>query len=143
FGKGAKFRVPDMDTLSTFLARKAWAISRLKQPMQEDLEKSGMTDLYALEMKLSTVLAEMELTGIKVQAETLEQIGAELAGQIGEIEQEIYKMAGVEFNIGSPKQLGEILFEKMGLPVIKKTKTGYSTDAEVLEKLAPYHEIAA
>lgn len=143
FGKGAKFRVPDMDTLSTFLARKAWAISRLKQPMQEDLEKSGMTDLYALEMKLSTVLAEMELTGIKVQAETLEQIGAELAGQIREIEQEIYKMAGVEFNIGSPKQLGEILFEKMGLPVIKKTKTGYSTDAEVLEKLAPYHEIAA
>lgn len=102
-----------------------------------------MTDLYALEMKLSTVLAEMELTGIKVQAETLEQIGAELAGQIREIEQEIYKMAGVEFNIGSPKQLGEILFEKMGLPVIKKTKTGYSTDAEVLEKLAPYHEIAA
>jgi len=143
FGKGAKFRIPEPNVLGTYLVRKAHAISRLKQPLQDDLEKGGMTDLYHLEMKLASVLAEMELTGIKVQASTLEQIGTELAEQIQRIERDIYELAGVEFNIGSPKQLGEILFDKLGLPVIKKTKTGYSTDAEVLEKLAPYHEIAA
>mgnify|MGYP001270281756 CR=1 FL=1 len=143
FGKGAKFRIPETDVVSLFLARKAQAVRKLKQPMQDDLEKGGMADLYTLEMKLSSVLAGMELTGIKVKAETLRQIGEELSEQIGRVEQEIYRLAGTRFNIGSPKQLGEILFEKLGLPVIKKTKTGYSTDAEVLERLAPYHDIAA
>ncbi len=144
FGKGAKFRIPEIEVVSTYLGRKANAAARLKQPMHEELVKSGMDELYYdLELKLSDVLAEMELHGIRVERNTLEEIGKDLDTKIVQIEQEIYRMAGTEFNIGSPKQLGEILFDKLGLPVVKKTKTGYSTDAEVLEKLAPYHEIAA
>jgi DNA polymerase-1 len=144
FGKGAKFHIPELEVYSAHLASKANAIWRLKQPMADELTSTGMSELYYdLELKLSGVLAEMELTGIKVVGETLEQFGKELAHKIQQIEREIYALAGTEFNIGSPKQLGEILFDKLGLPVIKKTKTGYSTDAEVLERLAPYHEIAA
>ncbi|GFR38067.1 DNA polymerase I [Insulibacter thermoxylanivorax] len=144
FGKGAKFRIPELEVYSSYLGRKAYAISQLRQPMHDELEKTGMNELYYdLELKLSRVLAEMELTGIKVKSEELERFGEELKERIREIEQEIYDLAGTEFNIGSPKQLGEILFEKLNLPVIKKTKTGYSTDVEVLERLAPYHEIAA
>jgi len=144
FGKGAKFHIPELEVYSAHLARKANAIWRLKQPMNDELTSTGMSELYYdLELKLSGVLAEMELTGIKVVAETLEQFGKDLDLKIHQIEREIYALAGTEFNIGSPKQLGEILFDKLGLPVIKKTKTGYSTDAEVLERLAPYHEIAA
>ncbi|KAF6583023.1 hypothetical protein H6F38_36310, partial [Paenibacillus sp. EKM208P] len=73
--------------------------------------------------------------------EELRALGKEFEAQIATLVNEIYSIAGVEFNLNSPKQLGEILFDKLGLPVIKKTKTGYSTDAEVLEKLAPYHDI--
>ena len=83
----------------------------------------------------------MEKQGIAVDADGLKELGAELGKQLRQIMPAIYKLAGMEFNINSPKQLGEILFEKLGLPVFKKTKTGYSTDAEVLEKLAPYHEV--
>jgi DNA polymerase-1 len=87
------------------------------------------------------VLAGMELQGIKCDGAALQELGKQFQGRIEEIMTEIYKQAGTEFNIGSPKQLGDILFEKLGLPVVKKNKTGYSTDAEVLEKLEPYHEI--
>ena len=144
FGKGAKFRVPELDVLSTYLGRKAHAAARLRQPMHDALVQSGMDKLYYdLELKLSDVLSDMELQGIRVERDTLEEIGKDLDEKIIRLEQDIYQLAGTEFNIGSPKQLGEILFDKLGLPVVKKTKTGYSTDAEVLEKLAPYHEIAA
>jgi DNA polymerase-1 len=83
----------------------------------------------------------MEKQGIAVNAEDLKELGREFEGQIEKLVHEIYEIAGTEFNLNSPKQLGEILFVKLELPVIKKTKTGYSTDAEVLEKLAPYHDI--
>ncbi|NQX68264.1 DNA polymerase I [Paenibacillus alba] len=142
FGKGAKFRLPDLAALSDHLGRKAMAIARIVPVLRDELEKSEMQSLfYELEQPLAGVLAEMELRGIHVDAEGLKALGVELVKQLDTIMTSIYKLAGVEFNINSPKQLGEILFEKLGLPAWKKTKTGYSTDAEVLERLAPYNEI--
>ncbi|MDQ0874006.1 DNA polymerase-1 [Paenibacillus sp. V4I3] len=142
FGKGAKFRLPELAALSDHLGRKAMAIARIVPVLREELEKSEMHSLfYELELPLAGVLAEMELRGIALDAEGLKAFGVELAGKLDAIMTRIYTLAGVEFNINSPKQLGEILFEKLGLPAWKKTKTGYSTDAEVLERLAPYHEV--
>ncbi|GIO16632.1 DNA polymerase [Cohnella xylanilytica] len=142
FGKGAKFRVPDDEALAAHLAAKADAVRRLARPLAEELDKAGMRTLYyELEQPLAVILAGMEKQGISVRAEALEELGKEFQSGIERIMSEIYRLAGFEFNIGSPKQLGEVLFDKLGLPVIKKTKTGYSTDAEVLEKLEPYHEI--
>ncbi|MGO4111153.1 DNA polymerase I [Paenibacillus sp. YAF4_2] len=142
YGKGAKFKVPDNETLYRHLAAKADAVRKLTVLMRADLEKSGMNKLYyELEQPLSVVLAGMERQGIKVEKAELERLGSELESKLTSAVSEIHRLADMEFNIGSPKQLGEVLFEKLGLPVQKKTKTGYSTDAEVLEKLAPYHEI--
>ncbi|WP_409345346.1 DNA polymerase I [Paenibacillus sp. MBLB4367] len=142
FGKGAKFRVPDTATTGEHLCRKALAISRLAKVLRRELDEKEMRSLFfELELPLSTVLAGMELKGIRVNKDELKQLGAELSVQIDKLMTTIYNLAGTEFNIGSPKQLGEILFEKLGLPVYKKTKTGYSTDAEVLEWLASKHEI--
>lgn len=142
FGKGAKFRVPDDEALAAHLAAKADAVRRLAGPLAEELDKAGMRTLYyELEQPLSVILAGMEKQGITVKAEALEELGKEFQSGIERTMGEIYRLAGFEFNIGSTKQLGEVLFDKLGLPVIKKTKTGYSTDAEVLEKLEPYHEI--
>ncbi|BBH18966.1 DNA polymerase [Paenibacillus baekrokdamisoli] len=142
YGKGAKFRVPAADILAKHLAAKAEAIRRLVPLQQKHLEEGGMNQLYyELEQPLAIVLAGMEKQGIKVNASTLEDLGAEIAQNITRYESEIFTHAGMEFNINSPKQLGDVLFDKLDLPVIKKTKTGYSTDAEVLEKLEPYHEI--
>jgi len=142
FGKGAKFKLPDTEALHAFIAAKADAVRRLADKQRTELEQSGMHKLYYdLEQPLSRVLAGMELQGIKADASVIEQLGAELEGRVLELKGKIYELAGMEFNIGSPKQLGEVLFEKLGLPVKKKTKTGYSTDADVLEELAPYHDI--
>ena len=87
------------------------------------------------------VLADMEVKGVTVDTNRLRNMGEELAGRLKEMEQEIYELAGTEFNINSPKQLGVILFENLNLPVIKKTKTGYSTSADVLDKLMDHHAI--
>ncbi|MBP1963576.1 DNA polymerase I [Paenibacillus aceris] len=142
FGKGAKFRLPELAALSDHLGRKAMATARLVPALAEELEKGEMHSLfYELEQPLASVLAEMELRGIAVDAEGLKALGVDLVKQLDAIMTSIYTLAGVEFNINSPKQLGEILFEKLGLPAWKKTKTGYSTDAEVLERLAPYNEV--
>lgn len=105
--------------------------------LQQKLEKTQMDRLMReIEMPLTLVLFSMEEEGIRVNPEALKDYGEDLSGKITELEQEIYSEAGCEFNINSPKQLGEILFEKMGLPGGKKTKTGYSTAADVLEKLS-------
>ncbi len=102
------------------------------------LKELGMWELYTeMEMPLVYTLAAMERAGIKMNAEALKEYGNQLAVKIAELEKRIYEQAGEEFNINSPKQLGVILFEKMQLPGSKKTKTGYSTSADVLEKLAP------
>ena len=92
-------------------------------------------------MPLSLILADMESQGVKVDRDRLNSMGEELRGRLKDLETSIHSLAGEKFNINSPKQLGVILFEKLGLPVIKKTKTGYSTSADVLEQLEQSHEI--
>ncbi len=97
---------------------------------------------YNVELPLTEVLAEMEFNGFKVDLDILNQLGGdEFDSKIHNLTEEIYELAGEEFNINSPKQLGEILFNKLKLPVIKRTKTGYSTDVEVLDKLRGQHDI--
>ncbi|KLK97713.1 DNA polymerase I, polA [Lactococcus lactis subsp. lactis] len=96
-----------------------------------------------MELPLAEVLAKMEITGIAVSQNTLEEIGAENEEKLASLTREIYDLAGEEFNINSPKQLGVILFEKLQLPVGKKTKTGYSTAVDVLEDLAALSPVVA
>ncbi|MCY0876474.1 MAG: DNA polymerase I [Firmicutes bacterium] len=119
----------------------AWCARQLlgAQPhMQQALDDQALTALYGeVELPLSEVLAQLELYGVRLDTERLKAIGDELTAGIARLTARIYEMAGMTFNINSTKQLGEILFEKMGLAPIKKTKTGYSTSADVLEKLAP------
>ena len=128
----------------TAAAGLALAVYKVWPVLQAELQEQGMNDLfYGLELPLSSVLARMELTGVKLDISQLDAMSSEFGRQLGALTNEIYDLAGQGFNINSPRQLGVILFEKMKLPVIKKTKTGYSTDAEVLEELAVYHGIAA
>lgn len=110
----------------------------------EKLRETGMERLYLeIEMPLIYSLHHMEQEGIQVEKEALQTYGETLKVQIDRLETEIYELAGEEFNINSPKQLGVILFEKLKLPYGKKTKTGYSTSADILEKLAPEHPLVA
>jgi DNA polymerase-1 len=105
------------------------------------LEEQQLWPLFEeLEIPLVPILAEMELAGIKVDTHLLQELSEEFSGKLAELEKEIYRLAGEEFNINSPKQLGEILFDKLKLPHGRKTKTGYSTDVKVLEKLS-FHEL--
>ncbi len=115
---------------------------KLSEKMGEQLDETQMLELYeTIEHPLIYVLADMEITGFKVDREMLVKLGEEFSSEIETLTEDIYDLAGEEFNINSPKQLGSILFDKLNLPVIKRTKTGYSTDAEVLEQLRPYHEL--
>ena len=142
YGKGAKRAVPELEIVAEHVARKVHVLYDVKQTFVEELEKNEQYELFTeLELPLARVLADMEVKGVKVDTERLRNMGEELAGRLKEMEQEIYKLAGTEFNINSPKQLGVILFENLNLPVIKKTKTGYSTSADVLDKLMDHHEI--
>ena len=123
-------------------ATEAVAIEPLYSVLLEEIEKSDFSSLlYDIELPLSYVLAEMELAGFKIDSDGISNYGEELKSMEEDLRQRIYSYAGEEFNIGSPKQLGEVLFEKMGLPSFKKTKTGYSTDAETLQKLLSKHPI--
>jgi DNA polymerase I len=142
YGKGAKRKIPEMNKLAEHLVRKGLVMSQLREKLEDELIKNEQFDLFReLEMPLSLILADMEFSGIKVERKRLEAMGRELNERLIEIEEKICELAGEKFNINSPKQLGVILFEKLGLPSLKKTKTGYSTSADVLEKLAPEHEI--
>ena len=108
------------------------------------LRTAGLEELYLdLELPLARVLSRIESHGIRVDSLELGQLGVELDGGIAGLEAEIHRLAGTVFNIGSPKQLGEVLFGKLGLPVVRRTKTGPSTDADVLEELAALHEVPA
>ncbi|MFS8501005.1 MAG: DNA polymerase I, partial [Caldicoprobacter sp.] len=114
----------------------------LAEHMRNKLKETEMLYLYEeIEHPLINVLADMEITGFKVDKDMLEQLGEEFSAELSSLTREIYALAGEEFNINSPRQLGSVLFEKLRLPVIKKSKTGYSTDIEVLEQLRPYHEV--
>lgn len=112
--------------------------------MLAEVERNGQTSLLTdIEIPLAYVLADMETAGFAADSSALDEFGSALQVQIDEISKRIYELAGENFNINSPKQIGEILFEKMKLPGGKKTKTGYSTSAEILERLSGEHEIAA
>ncbi|MGG1689475.1 DNA polymerase I [Heyndrickxia ginsengihumi] len=142
YGKGAKRKLPEEHVYAKHIARKAQGIEELVEHCRKALSENEQLDLFhKLEMPLSLILANMESIGVKVDIERLKEMGEDITNQLHAIEESIYQHAGETFNINSPKQLGVILFEKLGLPVIKKTKTGYSTSADVLEKLEPAHEI--
>ena len=117
------------------------AYSVLPQLKTRLAEINGESILYEIEIPLAALLCDMERNGFKIDVEGLKKYGDELSARLGEIEAGIYEYAGCSFNIKSPKQLGEILFERLELPVQKKTKTGYSTNAEVLERIKLYHPI--
>jgi DNA polymerase-1 len=132
------------DTVETarHLAAEAAAILTLASRQSQRLLAAGQDHLYReVELALVPVLAAMECQGIRVDADYLRALGNEIATAAGSLEGEIHTMAGADFNIASPKQLAEILFGKLGLPVLKKTKTGPSTDADVLEQLAAMHPL--
>ncbi|KRL03196.1 DNA polymerase I [Liquorilactobacillus capillatus] len=137
YGKGVKVKIPEDDTLYySHLCNKVRTIQALRKTLLEGLAKNRQEELYdKIERPLSLVLAEMEIDGITVDPQKLEEMGSEFKERISEIKEMIYQEAGEKFNLNSPKQLGVILFDKMKLPVIKKTKTGYSTAVSVLEKL--------
>ncbi|BCP58052.1 DNA polymerase [Streptococcus parasuis] len=140
YGKGAKLALPERDVFFPHLARKVLVLMETEAPMLAKLEENQQSDLlFEMELPLANVLAKMEIAGIKVKVETLKAMQAENEVLIEQLTKEIYELAGQEFNINSPKQLGTILFEDMGLPLeyTKKTKTGYSTAVDVLERLAP------
>ncbi|MBR1842934.1 MAG: DNA polymerase I [Oscillospiraceae bacterium] len=118
------------------------AIMALKEALEKKIEEKGLSEvLFNIEMPLCGVLAKMENAGFLVDKKALSDFGKVLSVEVDRLTSEIYSMAGGEFNINSPKQLGEILFDRLMLPAPKKTKTGYSTNAEVLEKLRPKHPI--
>ncbi len=142
YGKGAKRVLPATSDYAPHVSAKAEALSRLDETCRKELFENNQTELFEeLELPLALILADMESEGVRVDIERLNDMGTELKKRLVEMEQTIHKLAGMEFNINSPKQLGVVLFEKLGLPSLKKTKTGYSTSADVLEKLAPSHEI--
>ncbi|WP_434512787.1 DNA polymerase I [Desulfitobacterium sp. AusDCA] len=129
---------PDFSSLT----EEASALAQVADRYKETLEELGLTALlHQVEEPLSFVLARMERTGIGVDAEQLKSFGEGLTTELQRLEQEIYSLAGESFNLNSPHQLGHVLFETLGLPPVKKTKTGYSTDAETLEELKMSHPI--
>jgi len=144
-GRGAKaVAAADLpaDALARWAAEQACAVVALRPPLEERLEAQGLAPLYRdLELPLCRVLADMERAGVRVDEEVLGRLSLEYSAQLEAIEREIHALAGEEFLVSSPKQLQHILFEKLKLPVVRKTKTGYSTDESVLEQLAARHEL--
>ncbi|MGM0370241.1 MAG: DNA polymerase I [Bacillota bacterium] len=133
--------LPELDETAELITKTA-SLFELEEELMDKLADADMLELYTeIELPLIEILAQLELNGIKVSPDKLEELGVELEDKIAKIEEEAYQLAGEEFNLNSPQQLGDILFEKLGLPVIKKTKTGYSTSAKVLEKLEGKHDI--
>ncbi|MCX7842767.1 MAG: DNA polymerase I [Clostridia bacterium] len=146
-GKGrnfTSFRSMESQKLCSICVAYSEVILRLKLAFEAQLKENNQIELYFnIELPLVEVLAGMEFHGFKVNPHGLEAFSKELEVRIDSLASDIFKLAGEEFNINSPKQLGVILFEKLELPVLKKTKTGYSTDAEVLEQLESKHEIVS
>ena len=130
--------------LEKMVCYEAYAAFASSEVLEEKLKKEEMWKLFTeIEMPLVFTLFHMEQNGVRVEAEELKSYGEQLGGKIVQLEKEIYELAGEEFNINSPKQLGVVLFEHLSLPNGKKTKTGYSTAADVLDKLAPDYPIVA
>ncbi len=144
-GKGKKkknFEEIDKAKALKCLSESLYITENIKGKIEKKLEEMKMKELYTnYELPLVKVMASMEVLGFKIDKEELKNIGSKFQGKLQILEEVIQDFAGEEFNLNSPKQLGEILFDKLDLPVVKKTKTGYSTDAEVLEKLKSKHPI--
>lgn len=140
YGKGAKRKVPDdLELLAKYVVSQAKAVYELREKAIELLKEENQYELYEnIEMPITYILTDMEYQGTKVDLQVLKELGEAFDGEIKELEEEIYIEAGEKFNILSPKQLGVVLFEDMGLPIIKRTKSGYSTSQEVLEQLEDY-----
>jgi DNA polymerase-1 len=146
FGKGAKrvsFDAVEKEKTDAFIAQELDAMARLAVLFSEKMSDMNLNHLFTtVEIPLVKVLADIEFTGFLVDVEEIDRLDVQITEQIGIIEKRIYESAGESFNINSPKQLGIILFEKLGLPSGKKTKTGYSTGHDVLERLAEKYDIA-
>ncbi|NHM76130.1 DNA polymerase I [Staphylococcus sp. 11007852] len=142
YGKGKSYLIPDDQPLAEHIASILDAIEIMYPMMQQKLDAhEQMTLLTDIELPLALILGEMEFTGIYTDVTTLQTMEADIQSKLDTLIKDIHKVAGETFNINSPKQLGVILFEKLQLPVIKKTKTGYSTAVDVLEKLQGEHDI--
>ncbi len=142
YGKGKSKQVPELPILSKHVVSKTLAIKELMDTFTQKLQEDKSFELYHdLELPLAKVLANMEFLGVSIDKTRLADIKVDLESRLSHLTEKIYELAGEEFNIASPKQLGVILFEKLELPALKKTKTGYSTNAEVLDKLRSKHEI--
>ncbi len=142
-GKSQKsFLDIDVEHRANYISFILEVVYKLRPIMMEKIEQLNMKDLYYdVELPLIEVLAYMEFVGFKVDEEELNRLGEEYQTEVDELTKDIHELAGMEFNINSPKQIGEVLFEKLELPIIKRTKTGYSTNVEVLEKLIDHHPI--
>ncbi|WP_427189518.1 DNA polymerase [Parvimonas sp. G1604] len=126
-----------------YISQYVFAISELYSIFVQKVKENNLYSLYEnVEKPLVKILADMEKTGVRVDKNKIMELNEEYSKLADEYEQRVYELAGEVFNLNSPKQLGVVLFDKMKLPVVKKTKTGYSTDVEVLEKLSEEHEIA-
>jgi DNA polymerase I len=142
YGRGAKKALPEKEIYQKHIVGKAVAISKLRAKLISTLEEQDQLQLLTdLEIPLSTVLAEMEYRGLLVDIDELNRQGHQLLETIETLEKSIHNLAGQSFTVSSPKQLGKVLFEDLGLPTKKKTKTGYSTDIEVLTQLEDQHPI--
>ncbi len=142
-GKNKKsFSDLDEETLAEYISFKIDTVFKVENQMKETLEREEMLHLYYdIELPLTKVLASIQFYGFKVDKSELDKLDIEYGGEIKELTEEIHELAGSEFNVNSPKQLGLVLFDDLELPVIKRTKTGYSTNAEVLDKLKGKHPI--
>lgn len=146
FGKGKNkktFFDLEEDIIVKYISQYVFAISELYSIFVQKVKENNLYSLYEnVEKPLVKILADMEKTGVRVDKNKIMELNEEYSKLADEYEQRVYELAGEVFNLNSPKQLGVVLFDKMKLPVVKKTKTGYSTDVEVLEKLSEEHEIA-
>jgi DNA polymerase-1 len=146
-GKGKKqipFSQVEVDAALEYAGEDADVTFRLTRTLRPKIEELSLEDLYfGLELPLVEVLAAMERNGVLLDTQGLRDLAKETDGQLQDLMRKIWAMAGVEFNLNSPKQLAEVLFDRLGLPVVKKTKTGRSTDEGVLTQLAPRHELPA
>ncbi|MCX8119091.1 MAG: DNA polymerase I [Desulfobacterota bacterium] len=141
-GKAITFDQVDLERAKDYSCEDAEVTFQLFHLLLPKLREAGVDDLFEkVEMPLSIVLAKMEMNGVKIDVELLKAYSKEIEAQLQTRMEKIYHLAGEVFNINSSQQLGKILFEKLKLPVVKKTKTGYSTDVEVLEKLALHHDL--